>query len=45
MSEYRQRTQRLLPNGLELTVYPLLFGRARLGIGNPGDEGFSDVGI
>ena len=33
---------RELPNGQELVVVPLTFGRARLTIGTVGDWGYSD---
>jgi len=33
---------RLLPDGRELTVYPLLFGRARLCIGSPDIDWYDD---
>lgn len=35
-------TQRLLPDGRELVVYPLLTGTARLVVGLPTDFGYDD---
>lgn len=35
--------QRGLPDGRELVVYPLTFGRARLVVGPPGDPGYDDA--
>jgi hypothetical protein len=34
---------RLLPDGREATIYPLLGGRARLGVGEAGGYSFDDV--
>jgi len=34
--------ERVLENGQELMVYPLLYGRARLGISRPGTGSFDN---
>lgn len=32
-----------LPDGREATIYPLTFGRARVGVGEPGSMAFQQV--
>ena len=34
--------ERRFPDGREAVIYPLTYGRARLGIGHPDDDGFAD---